>query len=214
MNKRTKEAEEFFQDGEEEEDGEQLAHKSDDSEDEDWTDKAKVETDEPTESSKEIVDANNVHQQEMPMEVENSESVTENRIEDTNEFMDQSNDNNQMMETIVSNATTSEEPTNIITFHTERTELDDELDRMLRKENRLKLDIPIDQVPKLKGDNRYVIDFDTNDIKLVPKSGVEELFSRFMKSACKKAPAAEQQDVGFVIKLVFPKYGARTRKFR
>lgn len=83
-----------------------------------------------------------------------------------------------------------------IEFHTERTELDDELDAMLEAEIRPKPSIPTGFVPKLKGGDGFVIDFETNDLKPKSQDGVQELFSRFLKNACvKKNATAETQSV-------------------
>lgn len=82
-----------------------------------------------------------------------------------------------------------------IELHTVRTELDDELDAMAASQTRVKLSIPPDQVPKLKGGQGFVIDFETNDLKPVPKSGVDELLSRFMKNTLVKPQGVESQDL-------------------
>lgn len=79
-------------------------------------------------------------------------------------------------------------------FHSERTDLDVELD---------KLDNPIvpklapflgETVPRLSGCEGMVIDLETNEVKAKEKSGVDVLFERFMKTAG-KCPKTESTEV-------------------
>lgn len=88
----------------------------------------------------------------------------------------------------------STENTDLFTHHMD---LDDELDKMgIVVEKKPKLSIPTDFVPKLKGNAGFVIDLETNDLKPAPKTGVDELLSRFMKNALVKTHDAESQDFG------------------
>lgn len=57
--------------------------------------------------------------------------------------------------------------------------------------------IPTDFVPKLKGFEGAVIDLETNDVKPKPKTGVDELFERFMENAIVKPQKAEIQEIRF-----------------
>lgn len=88
----------------------------------------------------------------------------------------------------------STETTDLFTHHMD---LDDELDKMgIVVEKKPKLSIPTDFVPKLNGEAGFVIDLETNDLKPAPKTGVDELLSRFMKNALVKTHDAESQDFG------------------
>lgn len=85
-----------------------------------------------------------------------------------------------------------------IILHTEKTELDLELDNMISDENKRKkllaLSLPLDvsAAPKLIGDKDMIIDLDSNEVKPREKSGVEELQERFIRHAMKK-PKTENQ---------------------
>lgn len=211
MNKRTKEAEEFFQDEEDEPNVQEP--KSDESDDEDWTEKSKAKDEKPTETPKEASEtaSNECQESETLMDLDTPEMVMENVDENVNdEAMDQNSEGIEsaiQVESSVMNSTEPNEPkestsdaTNRIEFHTERSELDDELDAMLAKERKaeiLKLCIPTSaHVPKLKGGKGFVIDLETNNLEPMPTSGVDELFNRFLKSACVKSTAPEQYDIG------------------
>lgn len=88
----------------------------------------------------------------------------------------------------------STETTDLFTHHMD---LDDELDKMgIVVEKKPKLSIQTDFVPKLNGEAGFVIDLETNDLKPAPKTGVDELLSRFMKNALVKSHDAESQDFG------------------
>lgn len=82
-------------------------------------------------------------------------------------------------------------------LHTEKTELDLELDHMIAKERRNKLlSIVSTSAPKLSGGNGMVIDLETNEFKLKEKTGVEKLVERFVKNVFVKPAEAESQDIG------------------
>lgn len=57
--------------------------------------------------------------------------------------------------------------------------------------------IPTDFVPKLKGFEGSVIDLETNDVKPKQKTGINELFERFMENAIAKPQKAETQEIRF-----------------
>lgn len=86
---------------------------------------------------------------------------------------------------------------NMIELHAIRTELDDELDAMptTSEPKNLKLPVTTDFIPKLEGDKGLIIDFETNDLKPMPKTGVEELLTRFVTNALVKPHVPEFQDV-------------------
>lgn len=96
--------------------------------------------------------------------------------------------------------------TDVIEIHTARTELDDELDAMSTNEinkEKKKLSISTDYVPKLKGDKGLMIDFETNDLLPDPKTGVDELLTRFVKNALVKPQPVETQDIKCVFAVKF-----------
>lgn len=210
MERRTQEAEEFFQEQEEECVPSSAIIKSDDSEDDDWTDKSLAKETKPPEEAletPEILDTqmNECQETEDPPPVSDPSPIQPNASEnvvqctDVTDIIDECNENE--------NQTTVEQPTesnpeqvsHAIEFHTDRTELDDELDGMLEKEIHPKPSIPTDYyVPRLKGENGFVIDLETNDLKPKSQDGLDELFSRFIKSACvKKSTTTETQNVGY-----------------
>lgn len=91
--------------------------------------------------------------------------------------------------------------TDVIEIHTSRTELDDELDMMTTNSEKKKtLPVPMDYVPRLKGDKGLVIDLETNDVKPFPKkTGVDELLSRFVKNALVKPQMTESHhDIRYI----------------
>lgn len=195
MKKRTQEAEEFFKDEEEE-----TSHveKDSDQSDEEYDpstalneDKSPAKpnedapnTDENCSTTAPLLEQDNTL--EMPTETAPAEIM---ECEHVNDIADQSTSNHKQ----------PAESTEIIELHTVRTELDDELDGIKTNDEKIpKLSIPTDYVPKLKGDKGFIIDFETNDLKPAPKTGVDELLSRFIKNALVKSNEAETQDVGLV----------------
>lgn len=211
MKKRTQEAEEFFQE-EEEEEPNMEANKSDESEDEDWVDKSKTVEAKPADLPEETTESIDIPVNEC-QESENVEAPTpmelgtaENDVECPTEVMNEDYTENQPTDLIESDPIPLAETPNVIKLHTVSTELDEELDAMILKEakmERAKLSFPTNHVPKLKGDKGLLIDLETNDLKPVPTSGVDELLSRFMKSARAKSSAAESHDVRFVFRFEF-----------
>lgn len=213
MEKRTLEAEEFFQEQEEEYTPSSALIKSDDSEDGDWTETVK-ET-KPAEATPEIPEISENSDTQMnecqeteilppaseplPMESNASEIAVEYADVTANISGGEDNENiteNQMTEEQL----TESNPTHTLEFHTDRTDLDDELDALIENDNaRPKPSIPTDFVPKLKGQDGFVIDLETNDLKPKSQDGIYELFDRFIKNACvKKSAAAETQNVGYI----------------
>lgn len=215
MERRTQEAEEFFQEQEEESHSAALI-KSDDSDDDDWTDKSaakelkpappaqeeQMEIEEADTQMNECQDTETLPLANSPIQANGSEAVVE--CTDATDVLEIDNENKTDNQT-----STTEQPiesedllpahaANIIEFHTERTELDDELDAMLAGDHP-KPSISTDFVPKLKGGDGLVIDLETNDLKQpTSQDGVQELFSRFIKNACvKKNATLETQNVGY-----------------
>lgn len=219
MERRTREAEEFFQE-QEEECVPSSAIKSDDSEDDDWTDKSsakvtKTPEEAPTSDTPEILDIQMIECDEIEIPASASEpqpmptqpNESENTVEyaDITDTIDKHIEDGETDSQMIVEQPTETDPvlaSHAIEFHTDRTELDDELDAMLEKEInvRPKPSISTDYVPKLKGGDGFVIDLETNDLKPKSQDGIQELFSRFIKSACvkKNAAAAETHNVGYV----------------
>lgn len=189
MKKRTQEAEEFFKDEEETANVEQESDQSDEEYDPSTAmneDKSptKPKEDENYSTTAPLLEQENAL--ETPIETAPAEIM---ECEHVNDIADQSTSDHKP----------PAESTEIIEFHTVRTELDDELDGIKTNDEKIpKLSIPTDYVPKLKGDKGFIIDFETNDLKPAPKTGVDELLSRFMKNALVKSNEAETQDVGLV----------------
>lgn len=86
-----------------------------------------------------------------------------------------------------------------IELHSVQTDLDIELDNMIKLDNRPKRDlssIPLGPVPKLKGGSGMIIDLETNEIKPKEKSGIDELVERFVKNAVKKTAPENDSRLG------------------
>lgn len=205
MERRTQEAVEFFQ--EQEEDCSSSAIKSDDSEDDDWTDKSTKKGTKPLEDAIETPEINDTQMNEsheteiLSSAPDASESAAE--YADATDLIDNDIENNNQTSTAEKSTELDATPpptkaSNVIQFHTERTELDDELDAMLELETRPKPSISTDYVPKLKGGDGFLIDLETNDLKPKSQEGINELFSRFIKNACvKKNVTPETQNVKY-----------------
>lgn len=92
---------------------------------------------------------------------------------------------------------------NVIELHTERTDLDDELDKMDAppqppQPSKRQLEIAAlatISAPKLGGGSGMIIDFETNEIKPKPKSGVELLVERFVTNAIVKPKICDEQEI-------------------
>lgn len=138
-------------------------------------------------------------------DIEGDEATTANNKEGTEQETTASQSFDVDMETesgMTSSANPPSGQADIVLFHTVRTELDDELDGLLPSTSSAK---PVASnaksslfpsiVPKLQGDSNFMIDLETNDLKPKEKTGVEELFSRFLKHAATKPKAAVTQDV-------------------
>lgn len=223
MERRNREAEEFFQEQEEECVPSSAIIKSDDSEDDDWTDKSAVKETKPSEEvpaskTPEILDMQTNEFQETeslistlepspsapePPPMQSNAEKSEDAVEcvDDTEAVEKNNENETQMDVEQPTEPEPIQTTLPVEFHTERTELDDELDAMLEEEMleedmRPKPSIPTGFVPKLQGGDGFVIDLETNDLKPKSQDGLQELFSRFIKSACvKKNATAETQNV-------------------
>lgn len=105
------------------------------------------------------------------------------------------NINNQNMD-----QTECDRSSNVVEIQTVRTELDDELDSLEANATKTKkLSVQTNYTPKLKGNKGFLIDLETNDLKPIPKTGVDELLTRFVKNVFVKQNVAETQDVRFVI---------------
>ncbi|XP_031632211.1 claspin isoform X2 [Contarinia nasturtii] len=72
--------------------------------------------------------------------------------------------------------------------------LDVQLETIPMNKDKVKLSIPTDHVPKLKGEKGFVIDFETNDLKPMQKTGVDELLERFKKNVQANPHANDTQD--------------------
>lgn len=80
-------------------------------------------------------------------------------------------------------------------FHTEQTDLDKELETMsmpIVKHKTILLDTG---APRLSGSKGMVIDFDSNEIKVAEKAGVDELFERFLKNSRKFSTPSDSIEV-------------------
>lgn len=217
MERRTQEAEEFFQEQEEESTSAALI-KSDDSDDDDWTDKSMAKPPKPSADEEmempEIIDTQMNEDQETDIppakspaksqEVSDLAPETIADFAETTDIIDNENQaGNQTPTTeqpLESDISQPAQAPNVIELHTERTELDDELDAMLAGDALPKPTKQFDFVPKLKGENGFVIDLEANDFEAKPKSqdGVDELFNRFIKNTrVKKNAASETQNIGY-----------------
>lgn len=78
-----------------------------------------------------------------------------------------------------------------VVLHSEKTELDLELDRMIGEKKRKPLEnefaFSLAAVPRLHGDENTVIDLETNEVKLREKSEVEKLQERFIAHTMPKS---------------------------
>lgn len=106
-------------------------------------------------------------------------------------------------ENSVEQAVEMTESFNVIELHTEQTELDDELDKMIAKDQRKSrleavLSVATLSAPKLSGGSGMVIDLETNELKPKEKSGVDILVERFVKNTVVKSVNTESQEFGLV----------------
>lgn len=199
LEQRAQEAIEFFQNEEDEPKHQQNSDESDDN-------GAINEPDKPGE----IIEATDSHEAVESMELEATEPDTPSA-----ESVDIATTNTEspelecvesiVAEQIILPSEEQEELNNIpgpsssdITLHTEKSQLDIELDKMISEENRrkklmaLSLALDADAAPKLSGDKNMIIDLELNVVKPREKSGVEELQERFLCHAL-KAPKADSQ---------------------
>lgn len=86
-------------------------------------------------------------------------------------------------------------PKNQIELHTEKNELDFELDNLILKSKAGVSDIDTINRPRLHGSEGMFIDLETNEVKPKEKSGAEELLERFMKTTRKKTES-ELEEIG------------------
>lgn len=202
MKKREKEAEEFFQ--QEEIDDVSNAKLSESDDDEDYTAETSGAATNSTKDDEKT--------EELPSEVQpnidmnaDCENIQENLIATTTQMDVELNKPEESINHETSengHGNKSDDPINldgtsdVIELHTNQTELDDELDAAIINK-KVKLTFPTDFVPKLKGEKGFVIDLETNSVKPVPKTGVDELFERFMENAVVKPQKVETQDIGF-----------------
>lgn len=125
-----------------------------------------------------------------------------NAIEEPTSDLKCTDDTNNHNEDQNMDQTECNRASDVIEIHTVRTELDDELDLLVENEMKTKnLSIQTKHIPKLQGDRGLLIDFETNDLRPIPKTGVEELLTRFVKNALVKRNVAETQDVRFVVSI-------------
>lgn len=76
-------------------------------------------------------------------------------------------------------------------------ELDVQLSTLPLYKDKVKISVPTDHIPKLKGENGFVIDFESNDLKPMPESGVDELLARFRKNTQPKTNASDTNTQDF-----------------
>lgn len=109
-------------------------------------------------------------------------------------------------ENSVEEAVEMTESFNVVELHSEQTELDKELDKMIAKDKRKSrleavLSIATLGAPKLSGGSGMLIDLETNELK--PNvSGVDILVERFVKNAIVKSANTESQEFGLVCNCV------------
>lgn len=125
-----------------------------------------------------------------------SSTLLNEAIEITNPAVENIDENS------VEQAVEMTESFNVVELHTEQTELDEELDKMIAKDKRKSrleavLSITTLGAPKLSGSSGMLIDFETNELK--PNvSGVDMLVERFVKNAIVKSANTESQEFGLV----------------
>lgn len=210
IDQRIQESEEFFQDEETDEENENIDELEENSDIEHDNNATEQSTDNNHVPSDEITTENMVNETDetskiIPTPQDLNEVLNENN--ETSEMLSQQPDTHQSSdhqsdEPSQQEKATNDVNTNIIEFHTERTELDDELDNMdvvvpaKRKTDILSL-INI-SAPKLRGDSGMIIDLETNEIKPKEKTGVDQLVERFVKNAFVKPTNCnmESQDIG------------------
>lgn len=202
MKKREKEAEEFFQ--QQEVDDVSSAKLSDSDDDEDYTGETSETATKLMEDDEKSEELTSEVQPNIDMNVE-CENIQDNLNTSATQIDAELNKPEECINQDISenaHGDQSDNPINpdgtrdVIELHTNQTELDDELDAAITNK-KVKLTFPTDFVPKLKGEKGFVIDFETNDVKPVPKTGVDELFERFMGNAVVKPQRVETQDIGF-----------------
>lgn len=195
MEKRTKEAKEFFTQ-ETDEDSKMEANNSDGSEDTEYKNVETMEKSNESESNEYQTVGNTTNLSPTNM----IEPVPSN-FECFTDIIDYSANDNQTVDKQTVDGTEINSDmmeTDVVEIHTARSELDEELDAMSTNEmnkEKKKLSIATDFVPKLKGDKGFVIDLETNDLLPTPKTGVDELLTRFVKNVLVKPQAVETQDV-------------------
>lgn len=205
IDQRIQESEEFFQDEETDEENENIDEIEENSDIEHDNNATEQSTDNNHVSSNEITVENMVNETDEPSEIipspQNPNEVL-NENNEISEMLSQQPDTHQPDELSQQEKATNDVNTNIIEFHTERTELDDELDNMdvvapaKRKTDILSL-INI-SAPKLRGDSGMIIDLETNEMKPKEKTGVDQLVERFVRNAFVKPTNCnmESQDIG------------------
>lgn len=196
LEEREKEAITFFKSDDSDEDENQQSNANDKIEDhENMATKDSIEN--------KTVESESPNIENIPLDIPMTELETENAISipEASEL-----DDIGMTDSIDQPSTSAKAAGQSSEIHTERTDLDDELDEMIRSERKSKrqsvLSIATLGAPKLSGASGMVIDFETNELKPKEKSGVENLVERFMKNALVKTPKADSQDV----RLVFSSY--------
>lgn len=199
LQKRTIEAEQFFQDEESDLNGkhnEQTEHEPNESiNNEEIT---MIEQQEELKNSNEL-ETKSLSPSSSPPPTKNAETLENETVDNQMDGID-----NGHSDPILSNENERTEPTDILELHSVRTELDNELDGMkCDTVETSKLPMQTDYIPKLQGDKGFIIDFDSNDLKPAPKTGVDDLLTRFINNAIVKPHAAETQDVGSVMMFIY-----------
>lgn len=134
-------------------------------------------------------------------DIDPTQNETLNALDEAMEITNPTVDN--IDENSVEQAIEMTESFNVVELHTEQTELDNELDKMIAKDQRKSrleavLSVVPLSVPKLSGNSGMVIDLETNELKPKEKSGVDILVERFVKNAIVKSVNTESQEIGLV----------------
>ncbi|XP_055305136.1 claspin [Sitodiplosis mosellana] len=188
---REQEAEEFFQEQETDECWNSKASDSDESEEEDAGGAEMMVAEKPEELPDEIK-SNECEE----VQINSNTSATK-----TNEELDKSVESNNHGISENGNDGPTDDQTNAIEsevaieLHTSHAELDYELNDTVAPNKKVKPTFPTDFVPKLNGEKGFVIDLETNDVKPMPKTGVDELLARFIENAVVKPQKVETQDI-------------------
>lgn len=82
-------------------------------------------------------------------------------------------------------------------FHTKKTQLDLEIDSIALPGEKKQSLLSAEYAPRLKGKQGMVIDLETNELKEKEKTGVDELFERFLKHSGKCLTKKEPEEIRY-----------------